>query len=127
MSSVDRVVETVSVYAIVGRVLDEIRKMNDEAAKDLPDWWVAKNGPHAPMEQLKEGMISVYTEWYALQFEWKTLQAILYSKKASTDSVETALILLAAAAAKMALDLRARVARQGDSSLDPEESLALQD
>jgi hypothetical protein len=53
----------------VSITIDKIRLLQEQAAAQLGSEWVAENGPHLPMETIKTGMVSVHTEYQALQAE----------------------------------------------------------
>jgi mannose/cellobiose epimerase-like protein (N-acyl-D-glucosamine 2-epimerase family) len=70
------------------------------------------------METIKTGMVSVHTEYQALQAEWARLMLTLRSRKADTEAVEKAMIMLAAVALRLAMDIRAQAVRTGTYVLD---------
>jgi hypothetical protein len=118
MSSIDRAVELLTVSGIVSITIDKIRLLQEQAAAQLGSEWVAENGPHLPMETIKTGMVSVHTEYQALQAEWARLMLTLRSRKADTEAVEKAMIMLAAVALRLAMDIRAQAVRTGTYVLD---------
>lgn len=132
MSSTDRAVDAFTVFGIVSLVLDNVRKLQEEAVAELDPEWVARNGPHLPLESVKEGLISVHREYQGLQNEWRHLMLTLRSRSADTEAVEKAMILLAATSLRLAMDIRARAVRTGTYVVDdrdrtepaPEEVLA---
>jgi hypothetical protein len=116
--SIDRAVEAFTVVGIIGVVMDKIRLLQDEAVKELDSEWVAENGPHLPLESLKEGMLSVHEEYQSLQVAWKDLMFKLRSRKADTEAVEQAMIALGVVSLRLAMDIRARAVRTGTYVID---------
>lgn len=118
--SIDRAVEAFTVVGIVGIVLDRIRDIHTARIRrgDLEPAWVAENGPYLPLETLKDGMLSVHTEYQELDRSWKHLMLMLRSRKADTEVVEQAMVTLASVSLCLAMDIRARAVRTGTYIVD---------